>query len=252
MSEHLPSPEAAPTDLASRREQPHVGKTEQVYRYVREAIEAGTFAPGQALPESVLVEQTGASRTPVREALRRLAADQLVEISPRRAPIVTRLSLRQARSLFDYRRVLEPAAVRSIVARLGEEPALAARFTAIGEGFDGLVDQPYSPAFADRFSELTRSFDETVVELTPNEYLARAIVDLRPHVSRLRRIAHADVGRLAESVREHIEMCRAIVDRDADRAAAVCTHHLFHVDQAIFAALLSSSRQSAAPVDIEA
>ena len=251
MSEYLSPSEPISIESARSRKGGHVGKTEQVYWQLREAIDSGVFAPGQVLPESVLVEHTGASRTPVREALRRLAADQLVEISPRRAPIVTRLSLRQARALFDYRRVLEPAAMRAIVARLSDEPDLGTRFTDIEAEFGKLVDQPYSAEFAERFSELTRAFDDTVIELTPNEYLARAITELRPHVSRLRRIAHGDVGRLAESVREHIEMCRAIAGRDAERAAAACTHHLFHVDQAIFAALLSPSRQSAAQVDIE-
>ncbi|PPG26796.1 GntR family transcriptional regulator [Pseudoclavibacter sp. RFBG4] len=244
----ITQPRSADSSAGAVPEQ--LAKTERVYRHLREDIENGTFTPGQALPEAMLVEHTGASRTPVREALRRLAVDQLVEIEPRRAPTVTRLSLRSARALFDYRRILEPAAMKAIAARQVKDPALSVRFLDLEAAFAELVDEPYSPEFAARFAELTRKFDDTVVSLTSNDYLARAITELRPHASRLRRIAHADVGRLAESVREHIEMCRAIAQGDGDKAAAACMNHLFHVDQAIFTALLDSTRPDAM-VDID-
>ncbi|OIH92601.1 hypothetical protein BIU90_10785 [Curtobacterium sp. MCBA15_001] len=227
-----------------------MGKTERVYEQLKHDIQNGTFRPGQILPEVMLVEHTGMSRTPVREALRRLAADGLVEIQPRRAPMVTRLSLAGARALFDFRRILEPAAMREVVGRATREPRIGHLFAGIAADFEDLSIQEYSEAFADRFSELTARFDDNVVELTPNEYLSQAIHELRPHTARLRHIAHQDIGRLSESIREHIEMCRAIESGDAERAAAACTHHLFHVDQAIFNALLASSRMDQAIVDL--
>ena len=227
-----------------------LAKTELVYQDLREAIESGEFSPGQSLPEALIVERTGASRTPVREALRRLAAEQLVEIAPRRAPVVSRLSLRQARAIFDYRRLLEPAAIKMVVGRIADEPQVAQRFALILDRFVELVAQPYSAEFAGQFADLTREFDETVIELTPNEYLARGIADLRPLARRLRRMAHADIHRLQESVREHVDMCEAIVDGDAERAMNACQQHLFHVDRAIFTALLKSSSAHAPEVDL--
>ncbi|GGC43556.1 transcriptional regulator [Brevibacterium sediminis] len=227
-----------------------LAKTDVVYRDLREAIESGELVPGQSLPEAYIVERTGASRTPVREALRRLAAEQLVEIAPRRAPVVSRLSLRQARAIFEYRRLLEPAAIKLIVGRLADEPGLTARFKALREQFAELVGRPYSTEFAEEFAKLAKAFDELVIELTPNEFLARGIVDLRPQARRLRRMAHADIARLQESVREHIDMCAAIVDKDAERAMSACQQHLFHVDRAIFDALLKSTAGRGADVDI--
>jgi DNA-binding GntR family transcriptional regulator len=227
-----------------------VGKTEMVYRQIKSDIETGVYQPGEQLAEVMLVERTGASRTPVREALRRLAAEQLVDISPRKAPTVSRLSLKGARALYDYRRLLEPAAMREVALRCVEDRVVAARFSAIAEAFEEINGVEYSAQFATTFRELATRFDDAVVAATPNEYLARAIDELRPHTARIRLVAHADVGRLAESVREHIEICHALVAGDADRAATTCTHHLFHVEQGIFKTLLSSNGAASALVDL--
>lgn len=225
-----------------------IAKTELVYRDLREAIESGELPPGQPLPEALIVKRTGASRTPVREALRRLAAEQLVEISPRRAPVVSHFTLRQARAIFEYRRLLEPAAIKLIVERLDKEPALSQPFKTLKEQFTELVGEPYSTHFAEDFVASTKKFDELIIELTPNEFLARGIEDLRPQARRLRRMAHADIGRLQEAVGEHVDMCEAIIDGDAERAMNTCKQHLYHVDRAIFSALLNSSSE----VDITA
>jgi DNA-binding transcriptional MocR family regulator len=106
-----------------------VGKTEAVYLRLKTEIENGDFEPGQALTEFMLVEHTGASRTPVREALRRLAAEGLVNIAPRVGATVARISLRTVRELFDYRRVLEPAAIRMVVQEAAQVPGITERFT---------------------------------------------------------------------------------------------------------------------------
>lgn len=227
-----------------------LGKTEMVYRQIKADIESGRYQPGEQLPEILLVEHTGASRTPVREALRRLAAEQLVDIEARKAPTVSRLSLKSARALFDYRRLLEPAALREIARISSQNPHVTARFRSLAERFEAINGVDYSPDFASTFSALATEFDDVVVASTPNQYLARAIDELRPHTARLRLIAHADVGRLSESVREHLEMCRAVVTGDADHAAIACTQHLFHVDQGIFNTLLSSHRSNGALIDL--
>lgn len=229
---------------------PKAGKTEMVYLQIKADIESGAYQPGEQLPEVALVERTGASRTPVREALRRLAAEQLVDIAPRKAPTVSRLSLPRARALFDHRRLLEAAAMRQVARRSLEDSSVAARFGDLAERFEAILGAQYSSEFARTFTALATEFDDAVIATTPNEYLSRAIHELRPHTARLRLLAHADIGRLGESVREHLEMCAAIVAGDGDHAAVACTQHLFHVEQGIFSTLLSSSRAGAAQVDL--
>ncbi|QDG88182.1 GntR family transcriptional regulator [Pseudarthrobacter sp. NIBRBAC000502770] len=219
-----------------------VGKTEAVYQQLKSEIENGDFEPGQALTEFMLVEHTGASRTPVREALRRLAAEGLVNITPRIGATVARISLRSVQELFDYRRVLEPAAIRMVTEESATNAAIGPKFEDIEQRFAQLAESPDAEDFIAEFRELAEAFDMALIASTPNDHLSRAIRDLRPHTARLRRIAHADRNRLAEAIAEHRQMCRAILSGDADSAAVALRQHLFHVDEAIFRALMASGR----------
>lgn len=214
------------------------GKAHRAYTQLRADIEHGILQPGRSLSEIELVEYTGASRTPVREALRRLAADGLVDLKPRRPPTVSRISLRGTRALFDFRRLVEPAAVRMVARAATESATVRDACLRVMDDLVALRGQPYSPAFAERFRQATHDFDMLLLDYTPNEYLVRAIGDLRPHLDRLRHIAHTDHARLQESVEEHLAMCSAILAGDADAAADALTQHLHHVDQAIFRKLL--------------
>jgi DNA-binding GntR family transcriptional regulator len=227
-----------------------LGKTESIYLRLKSEIENGDFEPGQALTEFMLVEHTGASRTPVREALRRLAAEGLVDIAPRVGATVARISLRSVRELFDYRRVLEPAAIRMVVEETSGDPSIAARFADIRDRFARLAEAPQSGTFTTEYRQLADDFDVALIESTPNGHLSRAIRDLRPHTARLRRIAHANRARLMDAVGEHLVMCKAIVDGDAEAATEALRLHLVHVDEAIFQALLSGRENRGSDIDL--
>ena len=229
--------------MSEHAEAKRVGKTEAVYTRLKAEIEDGSFEPGQALTEIMLVAHTGASRTPVREALRRLAAEGLVDIGPRIGATVARISLRSVRELFDYRQLLEPAAIKMVVEESAADPSITAKFKSIAERFSALEGQPHSEGFVASYRELAEEFDATLIDCTPNYHLSRAIRELRPHSARLRRIAHTDHERLGNAVKEHIGMCDAIAAGEADNAAEALRLHLVHVDEAIFKALLSSGRE---------
>lgn len=89
--------------------------TEAVARHIRDAIVRGEFPPGSALPEVRLADQLGTSRGTVREALRTLEDQGLVEIFPHRGSFVSRMTKRRAREVYDLRAVLESHAVRLVV-----------------------------------------------------------------------------------------------------------------------------------------
>src|SRR3954470_21466444 len=97
-------------------------KADLVHRRLKEQIELGELAPGAPLSELSLVERTGASRTPVREALRRLAAEGLVDLAPRQGARVSRVSLQSVRDLFEFRQLLEPVAVRQATETAAADP----------------------------------------------------------------------------------------------------------------------------------
>jgi DNA-binding GntR family transcriptional regulator len=83
-------------------------------------------------------------------------------------------------------------------------------------------------------------FDALLAASAPNEYLSRAIVELRPHSTGLRLIAHSDRARLHESIAEHLEMCEAVLDGDPERASTAMAQHLALVSESILRSLLTS------------
>src|SRR3954469_5595012 len=165
-------------------------KADLVHRRLKEEIELGELAPGTPLSELSLVERTGASRTPVREALRRLAGEGLVDLVPRQGARVSRVSLQSVRDLFDFRALLEPAAVRQATEAATTDPQVHRDFTAMRTGFARIQRRPASQARSRAFYELADRFDWAVIAATRNEHLRRTIAELRPHTARLRNLSH--------------------------------------------------------------
>ena len=215
-------------------------KAELVYRQLRTEIEAGTLTPGTPLGEVSVVARTGASRTPVREALRRLAADGLVDLAPRQGARVSGVSLRSVRDLADLRTLLEPEAMRQVARTTAADPQLRSTLTRMRAEFLRLQRRTSSPARSAAFYELADRFDWAVVAATPNEHLRRVLADLRPHTARLRNLAHGE-DRVDASLGEHLRMCDALLAGDADGAAAACAEHLQQGLRAIIARLLAGT-----------
>jgi DNA-binding GntR family transcriptional regulator len=209
-------------------------KADQVHRRLREEIELGELAPGTPLSELSLVARTGASRTPVREALRRLAAEGLVDLVPRQGARVSRVSARSIRDLFEFRALLEPAAVRQATQAAAADPGLHREFAAMRDAFAGTLAQPPSTARSRSFYELADRFDWAVVGATRNEHLRRTIAELRPHTARLRNLSHLDPQRVEVSVAEHLAVCDALLAGDADTAATALAGHLERSLETIF------------------
>jgi DNA-binding GntR family transcriptional regulator len=219
---------------------PDVSKADLVHRRLKEEIELGELAPGTPLSELSLVERTGASRTPVREALRRLAAEGLVDLVPRQGARVSRVSLQSVRDLFDFRALLEPAAMRQATEAAAADPELRRAFAAMRTEFGRVVRRAPSQARSRAFYELADRFDWAIIGATRNEHLRRTIAELRPHTARLRNLSHVDPRRVEVSVAEHLVICDAILAGDADAAAAGIADHLAQSLRTIFRNLAGS------------
>ena len=209
-------------------------KADLVHRQLKEEIELGELAPGTPLSELSLVERTGASRTPVREALRRLAAEGLVDLTPRQGARVSRVSLQNVRDLFDFRSMLEPEAIRQATRAAAADPELRRAFAELRTEFVRIQRRVPSQARSRAFYELADRFDWAIIGATRNEHLRRTIAELRPHTARLRNLSHVDPRRVEVSVEEHLGMCDALLAGDADAAAAAIAEHLVQSLQTIF------------------
>jgi DNA-binding GntR family transcriptional regulator len=218
-----------------------VSKADLVHRQLKEEIELGELAPGTPLSELSLVERTGASRTPVREALRRLAAEGLVDLVPRHGAWVSRVSLQHVRDLFDFRSLLEPPAMRQATEAAAVDPQLRRTFAAMRTEFARIQRRPASQSRSRTFYELADRFDWAIIGATRNEHLRRTIAELRPHTARLRNLSHVDPERVEVSVGEHLRMVDALLAGDADEAATAIADHLAQSLATIFRNLAATS-----------
>jgi DNA-binding GntR family transcriptional regulator len=214
-------------------------KADLVHAQLKSEIESGRLTPGTPLGELALVERTGASRTPVREALRRLAAEGLVDLVPHQGARVSRVSPQSVHDLFAFRALLEPEAMRQAAEAVDGDAAVRRELTRLRGEFAKIRERSPSAARSTRFYELADRFDWTVVEATRNEHLRRTIAELRPHSARLRNLSHADPQRVEVSVGEHLRMCDALLAGDGDAAADACRHHLAQSVQTIFRTALA-------------
>ena len=201
----------------------------QLVDNLRQAILDHHFAPGQRLIERELVELTGVSRTSVREALRELAAEGLVQTIPNRGVVVAALDAQEAAQLYQVRSVLEGLAGRLFVqnATEAQRRALHREMARI----ERLADRGQSILEAkDRFYEVLFTGGGNVA-------LHQTASSLHARVRVLRSLSLSVPGRAGETVRELHEIMAAIDAGDADRAARACQQHVASAGAVVAAAL---------------
>ncbi|NEB03522.1 GntR family transcriptional regulator [Streptomyces sp. SID13726] len=234
------------------------GKSEAVYERLKGDIESLRLRPGAKLGEVQLGEELGASRTPVREAIRRLAQEGLVDFVPGEVARVAAISLGGVRSLFEFRMMLEPRAAASVAASGVTDARVLAPFRVLHERLEEF-DESYRALDAggqarsyQGFYDITEAFDQAVIAACRNPYLARSIRDLRSQTVRLRYLSHSGPRRMLTSLEEHRAMLKGILQGDTQAAEAACLHHLAQTLQALIESLTSQDLTPGADVQLDA
>jgi len=212
---------------------------QQVVENLREAIAVGRLVAGNRLVERDLCEMTGVSRTLVREALRQLEAEGLVEVIPNKGPIVARISTRQAREVFQVRAELE-----GLASELFAELATEAQMKALQGAFSKLRE---AYASGNPIAMLTAKshFYDCLVDGAGNETLGNVLRQLQARAMVLRATSLSQPGRTADSEREIAELMKAIRKRDS---AAARKASISHITKAAQAALnMLQARENEAP-----
>ncbi|HEX5858335.1 MAG TPA: GntR family transcriptional regulator [Microbacterium sp.] len=215
--------------------------SDRAYETLLDEIQSGIMPPGAVLGEAEQAARLGVSRTPLREALGRLAADGLVAQQSPRVTVVTDVDADDIRELFEVRRALEETAARLAAARAdaAEFAALADEFARAGIDADRERDAYYA---------LIARFDAALDAAVANDYLTGALRTVRTHLVRVRRLARDKPARLAQSVAEHRLIASAIAARDADLAAHATHVHLHNALTNILESLPDPSPGSGAAV----
>jgi DNA-binding GntR family transcriptional regulator len=188
-------------------------RRDQAFERLRDAIITGHFAPGVRLIERELCEAMGVSRTSIREVLRRLEAEQLIEVEPRKGPIVARLTRKQVEEIYEVRAMLEAAIVRRFTVEASAENIAALK--RIYETLSRVRDQGDVVAIVNT----TRQFIEYMMGVVDHELIGDMLRKLNARISVARVLAISVPGRLQQSARELEIVMEAIERRDAEGAA---------------------------------
>ncbi|MBI4081718.1 MAG: GntR family transcriptional regulator [Candidatus Lambdaproteobacteria bacterium] len=193
---------------------------DEVTRVLRDAILEGRLLPGRRLTEPELAQQLGVSRTPIREALRELEHEGLLQRVPGRGTIVAEISSQDVEEIYAVKSALESAAVRSACARisgaeLAELERLLQRMKALAEAGDLL---PYS--------RISREFHELLIRSSGNRWLEETYRTLDVRIQQLRIYALATPSRPRVSVAEHEAILAAVRQRDAAAAEGLIRDHV--------------------------
>ncbi len=200
---------------------------DRAYLEIRDLIVSLELPPGDLIDERRLVQSLGIGRTPVREALRRLAQEQLVEVFPRRGMFVTGVDVRDLARISEVRAALEPEAARFAAERATDEERdeLAALGDEITRGTDlmGLDERIHRAVYAAAHNDLLAK--------TLGEYYVLAL--------RIWMIALDRAQDLEEAVEAHRDLIEAIVVGDGRGAAKVMRAHVENFEQAMREVLVS-------------
>jgi DNA-binding GntR family transcriptional regulator len=215
------------------------------YKALRQDITEWRLAPGTALGEIELARRLGMSRTPVREALKRLAREGLVRNDAGRTAIVAPLSMDEAIRLFQVREALELYALRLAAVAPDRSP-----FAEISDRYEKAAQR--SEIDVEEVYALSEEFDAAVDDAADNNYLTGMLADLRGHLLRLRRLSRHQPERLRKSAIQHVHMGRALVEGDGAMAAYIGAERLRDslrtVIEFLGSSLLGPLDEAAAPV----
>ena len=193
---------------------------QQVAASFRAAILNGRFKPGVRLIEKELCELTGASRTSVREALRQLETEGLVEVLPNKGPIVASISADQARSLYQVRAALESLA-GSLFARNATDQQMQRLEDSVAA-----IAAAYDSGDIEAMLRAKDVFYAVLLEGAGNEIVPSFLGMLQARISLLRRVSLGQPRRLEASIGEIRGIVAALKRRDADAAALACRRHV--------------------------
>jgi len=192
-----------------------------VLSYVREGILEGRYAPGQRLIEADLTRELGISRGPLREALHRLAGDNLLEIVPNRGALVRRHSMREMLERFSIRIALECLAVREATVNLADKK-VRARFE---EDIEPIWQTEQRTPSSDYIAE-NKAFHDAIICASGNETLASITNQMQLPLLMHQLNRRLTVDNITASLAEHRAIAKTMLEGDAVNAEAGMRRHL--------------------------
>lgn len=202
--------------------------SDSLYQRLRDQIITLDLAPGKPLAEKELMRELGTGRTPLRDALQRLAGEGLVVVVPRQGTFVASVNVADLRSIMEIRLLLEPYA-----AQLCAQRATAGDLAAMRR----VLDETDEPGDRQRQYKLDLAFHHAVNTAARNKHMAVFLESLQVQSIRFFRHLQAARQSLDEIRQEHYQIVEALERRDAEAAAALMRRHVEESRSRLLAAL---------------
>jgi DNA-binding GntR family transcriptional regulator len=204
--------------------------SDKAYQLIRHKIITLELPPQSAIDEQALMQDLQVGRTPIREALQRLAAEGLVFLAPRRGMFVSEISITDLQKIFELRLVLEGFSAR-LAARRATEAQLAA-MEALMRELDQIRDQDGKALMA-----IDEQFHELLYQAADNELLADTLRRLHAQSFRVWHLVLDRLGSVSAAMEQHIAITQALQAKDEALAETLVQEHISEFQQQIKAAL---------------
>jgi DNA-binding GntR family transcriptional regulator len=210
---------ALTNELPKRRlGEDHSSLHDRVVTELRQAILSGQLKPGERLVEGRLADEMGVSRNPVREAIRALASEGLIEVTARRGAAVATMTEQEARETIEVRALLEGHNAR-LAARRQDKQIIKRIETVLNKGTAAVTAKRFEQLF-----DLNQQFHQELAAAGQNTVLGDLLLRLRERTAML--FSPMNPARQARSWEEHAATLRAIIEGDERAAATLASEHV--------------------------
>lgn len=203
---------------------------EKAYHLIKEKIITLELAPSAVIDERALMQELGLGRTPIREALQRLAAEGLVNIVPRRGMFVADISITDLQKIFEVRMCLEGFCARLAAQRITEEQI--AQMEAMLQELEQVQNEDVRALMT-----IDERFHALLYQAADNEFLAETLSRLYALSLRLWYLVLYRLGDVREAIEQHQGIADALKAGDGERAAELTKQHIAQFQQGIKAVL---------------
>lgn len=208
---------------------------EIVLEALKDAIVNGKLKPGERLMEQQVAEELGVSRTPVREAIRKLEIEGFIIMIPRKGAYVSDISLKDIAQVFEVRAAMEALAAGLAAQRIADDQMekLERKLVEVKNAVDN--------SDLDNIIHFDTDFHEIIYDASRNDRLVQILNNLREQIQRYRTASLASPGRLKDTLREHQELVDAISTRNVALAQKVAKEHIENAENSILEAFKEKS-----------
>lgn len=192
------------------------------YNEIRERIYSNEIKPGDLIKESNIAEELGISRTPVREAIKMLVSEDILEVRDGVGTFVKVLSFKDIKDIYEVRKLLEVLAAKSSIYRIPIEiiNGLEDHFKAyMKECEKGNLN-------GDRFSDIDLEVHKLIVDYCDNEYAKNIYTGMKLKIKQSQHISYENLNNTMESITQHLEILRLIKEKDLVKLIKFIEEHI--------------------------